>query len=464
MRSIKHFITLFISALRGTHKEFTSGSIDKAIFLLSIPMIFEMVMESAFAIVDVYFVSKVSTNAVATVGLTESVLMIVYSIAVGFTMATTAVVARRVGEKKIKRAASAGFQAICVAVVISVVLGVAGYFSAESILRIMGGSEELIAEGSGYTKVMFAGTYSVILLFLINGIFRGAGDAAISMRTLWLANGLNIILDPLLIFGIGPFPEMGVEGAAVATVIGRTTGVLYQVYHLVNGKSIIKIGYHNMVVKVKTIIELVKISLGGMGQFLVETASWIFLVRLMSHFGAEALAGYTIAFRVIVFTILPSWGLSNAAATLVGQNLGAKEPGRAEKSVWRTALYNMIFLGSLSIVFFLAADVIIGLFTQDPKVLDISVSALKIICVGYVFFAYGMVISQAFNGAGDTRTPMYINIFVFWLIQIPMAYLLAIVFDWRENGVFFMIAFSHSLQAIISILIFRRGKWKTIAV
>ncbi len=464
MRSFKHFISLFISALRGTQKEFTSGSIDKAIFLLSIPMIFEMVMESAFAIVDVYFVSKVSTNAVATVGLTESVLMIVYSIAVGFTMATTAVVARRVGEKKFKRAASAGFQAICVAIAVSVVIGIVGYFSAESILRIMGGSEELIAEGSGYTKVMFAGTYSVILLFLINGIFRGAGDAAISMRTLWLANGLNIILDPLLIFGIGPFPEMGVEGAAVATVIGRTTGVLYQVYHLVNGKSLIKIGYHNMVVKIKTIIELVKISLGGMGQFLVETASWIFLVRLMSHFGAEALAGYTIAFRVIVFTILPSWGLSNAAATLVGQNLGAKEPERAEQSVWKTALYNMIFLGSLSIIFFFSADVIIGLFTQDPKVLATSVSALKIICVGYVFFAYGMVISQAFNGAGDTRTPMYINLFVFWLIQIPMAYLVAIVFDWRENGVFFMIAFSHSLQAIISILIFRRGKWKTIAV
>lgn len=464
MRSIKHFISLFISALKGTHKEFTSGSIDKAIFLLSIPMIAEMVMESLFAVADVYFVSKISTNAVATVGLTESVLMIIYSIAVGFTMATTAVVARRVGEKKFVKAASAGFQAIFLAILISVVLGVAGYFAAEPILRLMGASESLIREGSGYTKVMFAGNISIILLFLINGIFRGAGDASISMRTLWIANGLNIILDPLLIFGIGPFPEMGVEGAAIATTIGRSTGVLYQIYYLVNGRSLIKIGLKNMVVKVKTIYELLKISIGGMGQFLIESASWIFLVRLMSTFGAEALAGYTIAFRVIVFTILPSWGLSNAAATLVGQNLGAKEPGRAEQSVWKTALYNMIFLGSLSVVFFFGAEPIIGLFTQDMAVLSIAVSALKIICFGYVFFAYGMVISQAFNGAGDTKTPLMVNFVVFWLVQIPLAYLLAITFDWREQGVFFTIAFCHSLQAIISIFIFRMGKWKLIAV
>ena len=464
MRSIKKFIYLFFSALRGTEKEFTSGSIDRAIFLLSIPMIAEMVMESLFAVADVYFVSKISTNAVATVGLTESVMMIIYSIAVGFTMATTAVVARRVGEKKFVRAASAGFQAIFIAILIALVLGISGFFGAETILRLMGGSEELISEGSGYTRVMFAGNMSVILLFLINGIFRGAGDAAISMRTLWIANGLNIILDPILIFGFGPIPAMGVEGAAIATTIGRSTGVLYQTYHLLNGKSLIKLGVRNMVLRMKTIKELIRISIGGMGQFLIESASWIFLVRLMSHFGAEALAGYTIAFRVIVFTILPSWGLSNAAATLVGQNLGAGSPDRAELSVWRTAFLNMLFLGTVSILFFLGAEVIISQFTQDQVVMGISISALKIICVGYVFFAYGMVIGQAFNGAGDTRTPLIVNFFIFWLIQIPMAYWISVMLGWKENGVFFMIAFSHSLQAIVSIMIFRKGKWKTVAV
>lgn len=455
---------LFIAALKGTESEFTSGSINRAIFLLSIPMIAEMVMESLFAVADVFFVSRVSVNAVATVGLTESVLMIIYSVAIGLSMATTAIVARRVGEKKFKKASDAGFQSIFLAVIIGALLGCVGYIFAEDILVLMGGKPDLIAEGLGFTQIMLAGNLSIFLLFLNNAIFRGAGDAAIAMRALWLANGLNLILDPLLIFGWGPVPAYGVEGAAIATTLGRSIGVLYQVYHLMNRRGIIKIGWANVVIRFKTVVELLKISLGGMGQFLIESASWIFLVKVMSLFGAEALAGYTIAFRVIVFTILPSWGMSNAAATLVGQNLGASAPDRAEESVWKTAFYNMIFLGLVSVVFYLAAEPIIGIFTVQPGVVKIAVSALQIICFGYVFFAYGMVISQAFNGAGDTRTPLIVNFFVFWVIQIPLAYWLSVYLDWQANGVFFTIAFCHSLQAVISILLFRRGKWKTMMV
>jgi putative MATE family efflux protein len=427
-------------------------------------MIAEMVMESLFAVADVFFVSRVSVNAVATVGLTESVLMIIYSVAIGLSMATTAIVARRVGEKKFKKASDAGFQSIFLAVIIGALLGCVGYIFAEDILVLMGGKPDLIAEGLGFTQIMLAGNLSIFLLFLNNAIFRGAGDAAIAMRALWLANGLNLILDPLLIFGWGPVPAYGVEGAAIATTLGRSIGVLYQVYHLMNRRGIIKIGWANVVIRFKTVVELLKISLGGMGQFLIESASWIFLVKVMSLFGAEALAGYTIAFRVIVFTILPSWGMSNAAATLVGQNLGASAPDRAEESVWKTAFYNMIFLGLVSVVFYLAAEPIIGIFTVQPGVVKIAVSALQIICFGYVFFAYGMVISQAFNGAGDTRTPLIVNFFVFWVIQIPLAYWLSVYLDWQANGVFFTIAFCHSLQAVISILLFRRGKWKTMMV
>ncbi len=451
-------------ALSGSEKEFTSGSINRAIFLLSIPMIAEMVMESLFAVVDVFFVSQVSVNAVATVGLTESVLMIIYSIAVGLSMAVTAIVARRVGEKNLKRASDASFQGIIVGLFNGVLLGSIGFYFAPDILKLMGGEEELIAEGVGYTRIMFAGNVSIILIFLINAIFRGAGDASIAMRSLWIANGLNIILDPILIFGFGPIPAFGVAGAAIATTTGRSIGVLYQLYHLFNAKSIIKLTIRNIVIRWMTIKEIFTISIGGMGQFLVESASWIFLVRVMSLFGAEALAGYTIAFRVIVFTILPSWGMANAAATLVGQNLGANEPKRAEVSVWRTAYWNMLFLGFISIIFILMAEPILGFFTQEGIVVEIGTSALKIICFGYVFFAYGMVITQAFNGAGDTKTPMVINIFVFWLLQIPLAYWLSVHLDWAANGVFFTIALCHSLHAIVCIVLFRRGKWKTVNV
>lgn len=460
----KRFIHLFVVAIKGSEKEFTSGSINKAIFLLSIPMIGEMIMESLFAVADVFFVSKISVNAVATVGLTESILMIIYSVAIGLSMATTAIVSRRVGEKKYKQASDAAFQSIFLAVIVGAALGLAGFLFAEDILMLMGGEPDLIREGVGFTKIMFAGNLSIFLLFLNNAIFRGAGDASIAMRSLWIANGLNLILDPLLIFGLGPVPAMGIEGAAIATTIGRSIGVLYQTVGLLNNRGIIRIGWNNVIIRFKTVIELIKISMGGMGQFLIETASWIFLVKVMALFGSEALAGYTIAFRVIVFTILPSWGMSNAAATLVGQNLGAGFPDRAEKSVWNTAFYNMVFLGLVSIIFFIAAEPIIGLFMQSDVVQGIGVSALRIICFGYVFFAYGMVISQAFNGAGDTKTPLIVNFFVFWVIQIPLAYWLSVTLDWQAEGVFFTIAFCHSLQAIISILLFRRGKWKTVSV
>lgn len=470
---LKRFWHLFIIAIKGTEKEFTSGSINRAIFLLSIPMIGEMIMESLFALFDVLFVSRISITAVATVGLTESVMMIVYSVAVGLSMATTAIVSRRVGEKKYKRAGDAAFQSIFLALMVGTILGVFGYFYAEEVLGLMGGESTLIAEGLGYTQVMFAANLVIFLLFLNNAIFRGAGDASVAMRSLVIANSLNIVLDPLLIFGWGFVPAFGIEGAAIATTIGRSVGVLYQTYHLLNSRGVIQIRWRNVVIRVKTVFELIKVSIGGMGQFLIETAAWIFLVRVMAIFGQEALAGYTIAFRVIVFTILPSWGLSNAAATLVGQNLGAGHPERAEQSVWKTAFYNMIFLGIVAVIFFMAAEPIIWVFNQNPSLKDlgegetvrqIGVSALKIICCGYIFFAYGMVISQAFNGAGDTKTPLVVNFFVFWLIQIPLAYWLAVVLDWQATGVFITIAFCHSLQAVISIFLFRRGKWKMMTV
>lgn len=462
--STKKLFKYISIALRGSETDFTEGNIDKAIFLLSIPMIVEMGMEAVFAVVDLFFVSRVSVNAVATVGLTESVLFIIYSVAVGLSMALAAIVARRIGEKDPKRAANAAFQGILLSSALAMVLGVVGFVFADDILRLMGGDEALISDGVGYTRIMFAGNISIVLIFVINAIFRGAGDASIAMRTLLLANGLNIVLDPILIFGLGPIPAFGVEGAAIATTIGRSTGVVFQLYNLFKGSSIIKLAMENVVIRFKTITEIVKVSIGGMGQFLIESASWIFLVRVVSIFGTEAIAGYQTSFRIIVFTILPAWGMSNAAATLVGQNLGAKKPERAEQSVWRTAKYSMIFLVLVSIVFFTLSDPIIGIFTQEKAVVDVAKTSIKIICLGYLFFAYGMVISQAFNGAGDTRTPMIINVFVFWIFQIPFAYVLSVMMDLRETGVFISIAVAHSLHAIVCVLIFRKGKWKSTQV
>tara|TARA_R110001606_G_scaffold145231_1_gene284942 strand:+ start:140672 stop:142045 length:1374 start_codon:yes stop_codon:yes gene_type:complete len=454
----------FLEALKGGEQDFTEGNLNKAIFLLSIPMIIEMSMESIFAVVDVFFVSKVSVNAVATVGLTESVMMIVYSVAVGLSMAATATVARRIGEKNPQAASVAAVQAVILGLTFALVIGLAGAFYAREILQIMGGSPELIAEGYGYTRWIFLGNVSLMLIFLINAIFRGAGDASIAMWALFLANAINCVLDPLFIFGLGPIPAMGVEGAAIATTTGRSIGVVFQVYHLFRGNSRIKITVRSLVIKWDILKNMVKVSIGGVGQFLIESASWIFLMRVMSLFGESALAGYTISFRVLIFTLMPSWGLANAAGTLVGQNLGALKPDRAETSVWRTALINVIFLGIVGAVFLVFAEQVITVFTPDEAVVSFGTQSLQIICLGYVFFAYGMVLIQAFNGAGDTKTPSVINIFVFWIFQIPFAYWLAVTMEWGPSGVFWAIAVAHSLLAIIGVIIFKRGRWKTVQV
>lgn len=451
-------------ALNGEEKDFTSGSIDRAIVLLSIPMVLEMVMESLFAVADVFFVSRVSVDAVATVGLTESVVTLVYAIAVGMSMAATAMVARRIGEKKPEQAAVAAAQSMMIALAVSIALGLPGFLFAEDILRMMGGSEELIANGVGYTRILLGSNAVIFFLFLLNGIFRGAGDAAIAMRSLWLANGINIVLDPLFIFGIGPFPEMGVQGAAVATLIGRGSGVLYQLHILFGRSGVIRLRWEHFRVHLSVIGRLANVASTGAGQFLIGSASWVFLMRIIAHFGSEAVAGYTIAIRLLLFTILPSWGLANAAATLVGQNLGAGQPGRAERSVWQSAWYNMLFLLSVSVVYIVFAYPILGLFNPESAVLEAGVLSLRIICAGYVFFAYGIVVSQAFNGAGDTRTPTLINLFCFWMLEIPVAYFLAITMEWELAGVCWAIAGSEAVLAVICILVFRRGKWKTVEI
>lgn len=454
----------FKEALNGEEKEYTSGSIDKAIFMLSVPMILEMSMESLFALSDAFFVSRLGKDAIATVGLTESMLYLIYSMAIGVSMATTAIVARRIGEKNKYGAAHAGMQAIYIGVAVSVLIGIAGVLYAQDLLLLMGASPELVAENYLYTSIMLGGNVVILLLFLINGIFRGAGDASIAMRSLWLANFMNILLDPLLIYGLGPIPGMGLKGAAIATTIGRGLGVCYQIYHLYKGKGMIRILRKHMGIDLPIIGSLLRLAAGGTAQFLIASASWIFLVRIIARFGSDAIAGYTIGIRMISFTILPAWGMSNAAATLVGQNLGAKQPERAERSVWRTAFFNMLFLVSVAVVFFIAAPQIIGLFSDEPMVLKYGIECLRYVCMGYFFYGYGMVLAQAFNGAGDTRTPTLINLFGFWVFQIPLAYVLATTLGWGPKGVFWAIAIAESAMAVAAMLIFRRGKWKTVEV
>ena len=459
------FLALFKQAIKGDQQDYTSGSIDKAIFLLSIPMILEMAMESLFAIVDVYFISQLNdNNAVATIGLTESILTLIYSLAMGLSMGATAMVARRVGEKDFKGAEEAAAQAVVVGLAVSFIITFVGIFFSTDLLRLMGASEELIQKNSGYTSWMLTGNITIVMLFLINGVFRGAGDASIAMRSLWLANSLNIILDPVFIFGFGPIPAYGVEGAAIATNIGRGVGVLYQLYHLQKGSGLIKLHLNNLVVQWNIIWRLIKVSAGGTGQFLIGSASWIFLVRIMSDFGSAALAGYTIAIRVIVFAILPAWGMANASATLVGQNLGAGQPDRAEKSVWRTAFFNMIFLALITVLFFSLAGPILRLFSNDENVLINGIQCLQIVSLGYIFYAYGMVINQSFNGAGDTRTPTIISLFGFWIFQIPLAYTLAKSFSVGAVGVYAAISIAESAMAIVGVMIFRKGKWKAIKI
>lgn len=461
---IINILRLLKAAVTGAEGEYTSGSINKAIFMLSVPMILEMAMESLFAVVDVFFVAKLGVDAVATVGLTESILMIIYSLAWGMSMGATAVVARRTGEKDKDGAAHAGVQAIYAGMAISIVLSVLGVIFAKTLLRKMGASPELIEANAAYAQIMLGGNIVIIMLFLINGVFRGAGDATIAMRSLWIANGLNIILCPTLIYGVGPIPGFGLMGAAMATTIGRGVGVIYQVYHLFKGKGYIRVLRKHISPDLPIMLNVVKMASGGTAQFLIASASWIFLVRIISGFGNDALAGYTIGIRIIAFTIMPAWGMANAAATLVGQNLGAQQPDRAETSAWRASLFNMIFLCTIAIVFFIFAKELVMIFNTETEVVKYGVECLRYVCLGYMFYGYGMVLSQAFNGAGDTRTPTILNLLGFWAFQIPLAYCLAVVLDWGPKGVFSAIAIAESAIAVAAILLFRRGKWKHVKV
>ena len=451
-------------ALRGSRRNYTEGPIGRAIFILAIPMVLEMVMESVFVVCDVFFVSKVGPDAVATVGLTESLLAIVYTIAMGLSIGVSATVARRTGEHDSEGASWTAVQGIALGLIVALVLGVAGAIFAPSLLGLMGASPDVIASGSMFTRVMLGGNASVLLLFLINGVFRGAGDAQLSMRTLWLANAINIALGPCLIFGLGPFPKLGVTGAAIATTTGRSIGVLFGMSQFFRRSGRVHIHRRHLKLDPKVMLRLVKLSGSGTFQVLVGTASWIGLVRILATFGSTALAGYTIAIRIVLFALLPSWGMSNAAATMVGQALGARKPDRAERAVWMAGFYNLCFLGAVSLLFFFGARGIVSLFTQDAGVAEFARTGLRVIAIGFVLYAYGMVLSQAFNGAGDTWTPTWLGLFSFWLFEIPLAYVLAIHLGFGPFGVFIAIPVAFSVYAIAALVMFRRGSWKTTKV
>jgi putative MATE family efflux protein len=462
---LSYYFSLLIKALKGEQQDYTTGSLRKAVFMLSVPMILEMGMESVFAVVDLFFVARIGKHAVSTVGLTESVLTLIYSMAIGLSMAATAIVARRIGEKNEKEAAVAAVQSLYIATVIAVVVSIAGLVWAGDLLRLMGAEPETIAIGTPYVRTMFASSIFVILLFLINGIFRGAGDASIAMRSLWIANLCNIVLCPLLINGLGPIPALGLTGAAVATTIGRGVGVLYQLYHLFNGKHRIRLTKAALRIKGAIIKSLLQVAWPATLQFIIGSCSWIFLARLVAETGhSEASAGYQTAIRVLMFFLLPAWGISNAAATLVGQNLGAKEVQRAEKAVLQTAMYNAVFMAVVTLFFFLFGNHIIGVFARQLEVQAIAVQALRIITAGYIFYGIGMVMNNAFNGAGDTRTPTIINVIGFWVFQIPLAYLLAKYFGMGPTGVFISIPVAETAMTIAAYLLFKRGRWKTVQV
>jgi len=447
-------------AIGGSRQDFTEGSLGRAILLLAVPMILEMLMESVFAIVDVFWVSRLGADAVATVGITESMLAIVYAISLGLSISAAAMVARRIGERNPDQAAVSAVQAIGVGVMVGLVVGATGTVLAPKLLQLMGASTELVASGHRYTSVMLGSSFVILQLFLINAIFRGAGDAAIAMRVLWLANLINLVLDPCLIFGLGPFPALGVTGAAVATTTGRSVGVIYQLVVLARGRSRIVVRREHLQLHPIVMLRLLRLSANGILQVAIGTASWLGLVRILSRFGSNALAGYTIGVRIILFALLPSWGMSNAAATLVGQNLGARRPDRAERSVWLAGFYNMCFLGGVGLLFVLFAPGLIRLFTSDPLVTPFAVDCLRIVSCGFLFYAYGLVFSQAFNGAGDTLTPTLLNLTCFWLWEIPMAYLLSIRLGLGPRGVFVSITIAFSTLALLGGLVFRRGRWK----
>jgi putative MATE family efflux protein len=452
------------NAIRGTEADYTQVSLKRAIFLLAIPMILELVMESTFAIVDIFFVSKLGASAIATVGLTETYLFLLYSVAMGLAMSVTAIVARRIGEKNKTGAAISAVQAIIIAFLVSIPFAIAGIFFAKDLLVLMGADEWSVNHGFRYTQWMLGGNVVILLLFVINAIYRGAGDAAIAMRILFISNGINIILDPLLIFGWGPVPSMGIEGAAMATNVGRGVGVLAQFWLLFKGGKHIRVTFAQLRLNVEVMINLLKTSFGGIAQMLVAMTSWIFLMRILSDIGSEAVAGATITIRIMMFTVMPAWGLSNAAATLVGQNLGAGSPERAESTVWKIGFYNMYFLIGVSIFFFFLNEQLVAIFTEDAKVIAVGAEWLRIL--SYSFFIYGwwMVAVQAFNGAGDTNTPTYINLVFFWLIQIPLAYLLAIHWKGAQTGVFWAVFISETSVGLFTLWLFKKGNWKKMKV
>ena len=448
------------AAVRGTDTDYTEGPLRRAIILLAVPMVLEMVMESLFAVVNIFWIAKLGADSVASVGLTESVLSVIYALAMGLSIGVTAMVSRRIGEKNQDAAARVTVQAILLGLAVATVLGTSGFLFAPHLLGVMGATPEVIKVGTGYARVILGGDATVILLFLINAAFRGAGDATIAMRVLWTANAINLLLDPFLIFGWGPFPELGVTGAAVATTIARGSGVLIQLAVLASGSGRLGVARKHVVADFRLMWALIRLSAVGTFQMIVGMVSWIGLVRILSTFGSAALAGYTIAIRVVIFALLPSWGLSNAAATMVGQGLGAKKPDRAEKAVWTAANYNAVFLTIVGVIFFAGANTLVGLFTHDADVVTYAVSCLRIVSLGFPLYAYGMVLTQSFNGAGDTWTPTWLNLLCFWLWEIPLAWALAHMLGFGPRGVFIAITVAFCTLALASAAIFRRGRWK----
>ena len=459
-RGLPQAWALLREGLRGSSRDFTQGHIGHAIIVLAIPMVMEMSMESLFTVVDVFFVSKLGADAVATVGLTESMLAIVYSVAIGLCIGATAIVARRIGEKDREGAAVAAVQVLVVGIVVSAVMGLVGGLNARRLLAMMGASEGVLGDSARFTIIMLGGNVVIVLIFLINAIFRAAGDAAIAMRVLWIANGINMVLDPLLIFGIGPFPELGVVGAAVATTTGRSVAVCIQLAVLFSGRGRIHVERRHFKVVPQVMWSVCRMSGTGLLQILLSTTAWIGLVRVIASFGSVALAGYTIGIRTILFALLPSYGLASAAATMVGQGLGAGKPERAEEAVWIAGFYNMIFLGLVSVVFVTFTPAIVSLYTADPAIAGHAINCLRIVSCGFLFYAYGMVLTQSFNGAGDTWTPTWINLGCFWLWEIPLAWFLALHLGFGPPGVYVAVTVAFSTLAVVSAIVFRKGRWK----
>ncbi len=458
---MKQIWRTFREAIHGAPRDYTQGPVGKAVILLGIPMVLEMLMESVFAITDIFFVGHLGPQAVATIGLTESLLTMVYTVAFGLSIGATAMMARRIGEQDYEGASQTAVQIVALGILISIILAVVGVAFAPELLRAMGGTPEVVAYATSYMQIMFGGNIAILLLFLGNAVFRGAGDGAIAMRALWLANGLNVLLVPCFVSGHFFFPELGVAGAAWATTISRGIGALYALSHLFRGVGRVKIARRHLRVQFNLIRRILKLSSTGTLQVFIGTASWVGLVRVVSMFGSEAVAGYTIGFRIILFALFPAFGLANAAATMVGQSLGAKDPERAERSVWLAGLYNLGFLGFMGIFYVIFAPHIIGFFTTDPAVLDYAVACLRTVASGFLFYAFGMVLTQSFNGAGDTWTPTLINLFVFWAFEIPAAYFLSTTFGMGPQGVFWAVTLAFSALAVVSAIVFRKGQWKT---